>query len=122
MPCATHDVFNERSKPMIYELKKYIAHEGKAQALIDRFEAHTLPIFARHGIEVLHCWTEPGQPAVFHYLTRYASEQARDAALAAFAADPEWKAVKAASETNGPLLAGQSTVALVPTGFSPNER
>jgi hypothetical protein len=106
---------------MIYELKKYVAHEGKTQALVDRFEAHTMPLFEKHGIEVLHCWTEPGAPDVFYYLTRYASEQARDAALQAFGADPAWKAAKAASESNGPLLAGQSTVALAPTGFSPND-
>lgn len=107
---------------MIYELKKYTANPGKAEALMRRFETHTMPIFKRLGIEVLHCWTEPGAADVFYYLTRFASPQARDAALQAFAADPEWKAAKAASETDGPLLGSQSTVALLPTGFSPNDQ
>jgi hypothetical protein len=106
---------------MIYELKKYTAHPGKAQALVRRFGEHTLPIFKRCGIEVVHCWTEPGKPDDFYYLTRFADAQARDAALKAFGADEEWKSVKAATETEGPLLASQSTVALVPTGFSPND-
>jgi len=106
---------------MIYELKKYTANAGRAEALKQRFEAATMPIFKRLGIEVVHCWTEPGAPDVFYYLTRFPSAEARDAALQAFGADPEWKAAKAASETDGPLLAGQTTVELVPTGFSPND-
>ena len=106
---------------MIYELKKYTANPGKAKALKQRFEAHTLPIFKRLGIEVVHCWTEPDAPDAFYYLTRFASTDARDAALKAFGADPEWKAAKAASETDGPLLGSQSTVGLIPTEFSPND-
>lgn len=105
---------------MIYELKKYTAHEGKASALVQRFHAHTMPVFRRLGIEVVHCWTQPAEPQAFYYLTRYASEQARDAALQAFGSDPEWKAAKAASEAEGPLLASQSTISLEPTEFSPH--
>ncbi len=41
-------------------------------------------------------------PDAFYYLTRFPSVRARDAALRAFGADPEWKAAKAASETDGP--------------------
>lgn len=106
---------------MIYELKKYTANPGKAEALKQRFESHTMPIFKRLGIEVVHCWTEPGATDVFYYLTRFPSAQARDAALQAFGADPEWKAAKAASETDGPLLGSQTTVSLVPTEFSPHD-
>lgn len=106
---------------MIYELKKYTANPGKVEALKQRFEAHTMPIFARLGIDVVHCWTEPAAPDAFYYLTRFSSVEARDAALQAFGADAEWKRVKAASESDGPLLSTQSTVALVPTEFSPHD-
>jgi hypothetical protein len=105
---------------MIYELKKYTAQAGKARALVQRFHAHVMPAFRRAGIEVVHCWTQPEEPEAFYYLTRYASGQARDAALQAFGSDPHWKAAKAASEAEGPLLAGQSTISLVPTEFSPH--
>ena len=37
------------------------------------------------------------------------------------AADAEWKAAKAASETDGPLLGSQSSTDLVPTAFSPKK-
>lgn len=107
---------------MIYEFKSYQATPGNAEALIKRFEDKTLPIFARLGIEVVHCWTNPEEPDKFYYLTRFESEEQRKAALTAFASDPEWKAAKAASETNGPMLASQSTLALHPTRFSPGDR
>ena len=105
---------------MIYELKKYIAHQGKQQALLSRFSAKTLPIFNRLGIEVVHCWTSPEEPGTMFYLTRFPTEEARTAAWNAFVSDAEWKKVKAESELDGPLLASQSTVVLQPTDFSPH--
>jgi hypothetical protein len=103
---------------MIYEFKTYKAAPGKVDALIARFREKTLPIFSRLGIEVVCCWTSPDDPQAFHYLTRFPSEAARKAAGPAFAADQEWQAAKAASETNGPLLASQSSITLDPAqGF-----
>lgn len=104
---------------MIYELKRYVAHDGKAEALQRRFAEQTIPIFRRIGIDVVQCWTAPDEPGVFYYMVRFPDQAASDKAWAAFAADAEWKAAKAASETDGPLLASQSTVRLQPTGFSP---
>jgi hypothetical protein len=104
---------------MVFELKRYVAHEGKSQALQRRFAEATMPVFERVGIELVQCWTAPAEPGVFYYLVRFDSDAAREAAWAAFGADPQWKAAKAASEKDGPLLASQSTVQLVPTSFSP---
>lgn len=107
---------------MIFELKRYVPHEGKADALRSRFAGKTLPIFRRLGIEVSHCWTAPDEPGVFYYLVQFPDEAARTAAWTAFGADAEWKAAKSESEQAGPLLASQSTVRLVPTDFSPRVR
>ena len=104
---------------MIYELKKYTAHEGKYAALTARFMQTTLPVFQRVGIEVAHVWTSPEEPGVFYYVTRFASQEARAAAWAAFMADPEWKEAKARSEADGPLLASQSTTLLQTAQFLP---
>lgn len=104
---------------MIHELKRYVAHEGKAEALVRRFAEKTMPIFGRLGIDVVQCWTAPAEPGVFYYLVRFADQAASDKAWAAFSADAEWKAAKAASEGDGPLLASQGTVRLQPTDFSP---
>lgn len=103
---------------MIYEFKKYIAHKGKQTALIARFSTKTIPIFNRLGIEVVHCWTSPEEADAMFYLTRFPSEEARVAAWNAFGSDAEWKQVKAESETDGALLASQTTVLLQPTDIS----
>lgn len=106
---------------MIFELKRYVAHDGKAEALQQRFAEKTIPVFRRVGIDLVQCWTAPAEPGVFYYLVRFADEAASQQAWAAFSSDAEWKAAKAASETNGPLLASQSTVRLEPTRFSPQQ-
>lgn len=105
---------------MIHELKKYVPTPGNAVALRQRFQDTTIPIFKRLGIEVLHCWILPDEPDAFSYLVAFADDESRRQAWAAFGADPEWKAAKAASESSGPLLANQTTVTLQPTSFSPD--
>lgn len=92
---------------MIYELKQYVPHAGKADALRERFLAKTLPIFRRVGVNVVGVFSPQQAPEELWYLTAFADEAARDHAWAAFGGDAEWKAVKAASETQGPLLASQ---------------
>jgi hypothetical protein len=47
-------------------------------------------------------------------MTRFKDEDARKKAWASFAADPEWAAVKAASETDGALLKHQTISVLSP--------
>ncbi len=104
---------------MIHELKRYEAVPGKGQALRERFARLTIPLFRRHGIQLLHCWEPEGEPDAFYYLVSFPDEAASRAAWQAFGADPEWKAGKAASEADGPLRAGESTVVLRPSAFSP---
>jgi hypothetical protein len=106
---------------MIYELKKYVPAAGKAAALKDRFAKVTLPIFARVGIHVEHVFESPAEPEALYYMTRFDTAEQRDAAWKAFGADPEWKAAKTASETDGPLLGSQTSVELHPAACSPSK-
>lgn len=92
---------------MIYDLRIYTPHEGKSEALRRRFVDQVLPIFARLGIEVVERLDPIGGSGAFWYLTRFVDEQARDTAWVAFKNDPEWLAIKAASEASGPLLKEQ---------------
>ena len=107
---------------MLHELKRYQAHPGKADALRARFVAVTIPIFARVGIQVLHYWTSPQEPDTMYYLVAFPDEAARTAAWAAFGADAQWKAAKADSEKDGPLLASQTTVLLQPQPLATGAR
>jgi hypothetical protein len=104
---------------MIYELKKYMPAAGKSTALKERFAKATMPIFARIGIHVEHVFESPAEPEALYYITRFETAEQRDTAWKAFGADAEWKAAKAASETDGPLLGSQTSVELHPAAFSP---
>jgi hypothetical protein len=83
---------------LIYEIRVYEAAEGKADAMRRRF------------LDI-----EDGR---LTYMTRFADEDARRKAWAAFGADAEWAAAKAASETDGPLLKSQVVSVLSPMSAS----
>ena len=99
---------------MIFEWKEYKAVDGAAKAMKDRFTTHTLRFFKRHGIDVVGVYSDPADSSRLYYLTRFADDESRQKAWKAFQADPEWQAIKRDSETNGPLLASQSTLTLHP--------
>jgi hypothetical protein len=94
---------------MIYEIRVYEAAEGKAAALRSRFIGEVAPkFFPRHGIELLGAFVGAIEDGRLTYMTRFASEEARQKAWAAFATDPEWARLKAASEIDGPLMKSQA--------------
>ena len=100
---------------MIYEIRVYEAAEGCAAAMRRRFlDEVATRFFPRHGIELLGAFTAPVEDGRLTYMTRFADEDARKKAWASFAADAEWAALKAATETNGPLLKSQVVSLLSP--------
>ena len=104
---------------MIYEIRVYEAAEGKADAMRRRFLDVVVPkFFPRHGIEILGAFTAPAEDCRLTYMTRFADEDARKRAWAAFGADPDWAAAKSASETDGPLLKNQLISILSPAAAS----
>lgn len=99
---------------MIYEYRVYRALPGKLDAVQDRFLSHTLRFFARHGISVTGIFRPEGVEDELHYMTSFSSTAAKDAAWAAFQADPEWQQIKQESEVAGPLLEKQLVTVLAP--------
>ena len=99
---------------MIYEIRIYEAHEDRADAMKARFKTEVVKRFPLHGIELLGVFESNSETNRLTYLTRFASEDDRGKAWAAFSADPGWRAVKAASEADGPLLKNQSVAVLSP--------
>jgi hypothetical protein len=97
---------------MIEELRHYVATPGNRDALLARFKNDTMGLFARHNIEVTAFWTARDEPDTLYYLCRYADGAARDAAWKAFQADPDWAAIRTASERNGPLVASLKGIML----------
>lgn len=92
----------------LYEMRTYVAADGKFDALHARFRDHTDRLFRKHGITPICYFTpldEPASKTTLIYFLQHESADAVKPARAAFGADPEWKAAKEASEKDGPLLA-----------------
>jgi hypothetical protein len=107
---------------MIYELRTYWAAPGKVEALHNRFRTLTLGIFARYQMQVVGFW-RPAEPTEatgdLVYLMAFPNVEALQQAWAAFRADAEWQAGKAASEVDGVLAARVVSTILEPTDYSP---
>ncbi|MEX0407846.1 NIPSNAP family protein [Aquibium sp. LZ166] len=100
---------------MIYDLRVYEHAEGKADAVRERFLAEVAPRFAGHGIDLVGVFVDT-ETGMLTYLTRHADDAARKRAWASFSADEGWKAAKAASEPDGPLISKQRITVLEPIG------
>lgn len=106
----------------VFELRTYIAADGKLGALHSRFRDHTLRLFEKHGMTNLYYWkpadTPPSQNTLVYVLS-HSSREAAQKSWDAFRADPDWIQVKAASEVNGPLTAKVESVFLEAADYSP---
>lgn len=94
---------------MIYELKRYTPHVGKADALRERILHVTLPIFERLGMRVQTEAQSQDPSSNLSYVVAPLNEEERAAAWLAFGNDAQWRQTKAESETDGPLLDVQTT-------------
>lgn len=107
---------------MIHELRVYHAYPGKIEPLKARFRDHTRRLFTKHGMTNVAYWTNivrEGESTELFYVLGFPDIESRKASWASFAADPEWAAAKAASETDGPLVEKFESYLLSPTDFSP---
>ena len=105
----------------VYELRMYHVNEGKMEALIARFGDHTDAIFRRHNMKSIGFWRPEDAPYsqnLFVYILEHPSREEARKNWAAFQADPEWKKVKADSETNGALANHIDSYFMDPTSFS----
>ena len=106
----------------VFELRTYTATPGNLDNLHARFRDHTTRIFRKHGMEVVGYWSPTeGDEAedTLVYILEHKSRAAADASWQAFIADPEWEKVAAASNENGPILAGIERKYLKATDYSP---
>src|ERR1700730_6737003 len=105
----------------LYELRMYHVNEGKMDALIARFGDHTNAIFRRHNMKSIGFWRPEDAPYsqnLFVYILDHPTREEARKNWAAFQADPEWKKVKADSETNGALANHIDSYFMDPTSFS----
>ena len=95
---------------MIYELRNYEAHVGRAEELRRRFIAHVAPIIEDHGIEIVGIWTLINDDDRMFYITRGPDEAALKRGWEAFAMDERWLSLRDRTETGGPMLKTASVV------------
>ena len=117
--CATKG--EEKVDTRVFELRTYYAAPGKIEALHARFRDHTIKLFAKHHMTVIGFWRPTDEEQAKRqlvYLLAFPSQEAATKSWQDFQADPEWKAVKEASEKNGSLVERIESVYLKPTGYS----
>lgn len=105
----------------VYELRIYYTHPGKMPDLLTRFRDHTCKLFEKQGMVNIGYWlpVEEKDQDKLYYVLRHASRDAAKASWTAFGADPEWKAVRDASEAAGKIVVKVDSVFLTATDYNP---
>jgi hypothetical protein len=106
---------------MIYELRIYTCPQDKFMAELDRYEKYVLPLWDKHGIRLLGGWTVlVGGDNLLdqYYLLGWESLAERERIWEPFRACPEWLAIRAETERDGPLVTNMKNILLTPTRFS----
>jgi hypothetical protein len=85
-----------------FELRTYTVREGSGNidVLHARFREHTNALFKKHGMTIVGFWQPVAKPDQLIYILAYKDAAARDAAWAAFQADPDWVKVRTAMAVN----------------------
>ncbi len=87
---------------------------------LNRFDTITLNIWEKHGIRQAGFWTVAIGKSnhELYYLVQWESLEERERKWGAFQNDPEWKAKRAETEKDGPIVASVANMILSPTSFS----
>ncbi len=117
---VTADIRAAEAGP-VYELRIYTVHPGKMPDLLARFRDHTCAIFERLGMHNAGYWVpvDAKDGDKLYYFLQHTSREAATAAWKTFGADPEWQAVRKASEASGPIVVGVESVFLTTADYSP---
>jgi hypothetical protein len=110
-----------QAETRIYELRTYVATDGKLENLLARFRNHTIKLFEKHGMQNVGYWVAADEPASKNTLIYVVSHKNREAAKAswdAFRKDPDWVKAKGESEANGAIVDKVTSVFMNPTDFS----
>jgi hypothetical protein len=93
---------------MLYELREYVAVTGRFAAMVERFNDHAIPLFAKYDMGLVYLGTTSlGENSFneFIYALRFEDAGDMERKWASFLADPEWVDAATASEVDGPLIA-----------------
>ncbi len=105
-----------------FEMRTYVAFDGKYDAMHKRFRDHTVAFFKKHGMESIGYWVpeddKDGAGKTLVYMIAHKSREQAKKNWADFIADPERKKVFDESEKDGKLVEKITSVYLDPTDYS----
>lgn len=106
---------------MIYEYRVYTIQPGEMAKQHERFAKGSFPLFEKHGMKIVGCWTNliGGPSNQIIYMLGYEDLAHREKSWASFQADPDWQKITAANASVPPLVAHIENVMLRPTPYSP---
>jgi NIPSNAP len=103
-PCGPNlpaNIKNVTKDSRCFELRTYTVQEGSSIDLLhSRFRDHTTALFKKHGMTIIGYWQPVTKPNTLIYILAYKDGAARDAAWAAFQADPEWVKTRTAMQVS----------------------
>jgi hypothetical protein len=103
-PCGPNlpaDIKNVAKDSRCFELRTYTVQAGSSIDLLhSRFRDHTTALFKKHGMTIIGYWQPVAKPNTLIYILAYKDGAARDAAWAAFGADPEWVKTRTAMQVS----------------------
>jgi NIPSNAP len=93
-PCGPNlspDIKNVAKDSRCFELRTYTVREGSSIDLLHtRFRERTTALFKKHGMTIIGYWQSLAKKDQLIYILAYKDAATRDAAWAAFGADPDW--------------------------------
>ena len=119
---------SKASEPRVFELRIYKTPPERLDDLHARFRDHTVKLFSKHGMTHFGYWTpmelKHGRDNTLIYLLAHKSREAAAESFANFRKDPDWIAVRKASEekAGGSLTVatnGVTSIFMTPTDYSP---
>ena len=100
-PSLPAEIKNVTKDSRCFELRTYTVREGSSIDLLhSRFRDHTTALFKKHGMTIIGYWQPVTKPNQLIYILAYKDGAARDAAWAAFGADPEWVKTRTEMQVN----------------------
>ena len=102
-PCGPNlaDIKNVAKDSRCFELRTYTVREGSSIDLLHtRFRERTTALFKKHGMTIIGYWQPVAKRDTLIYVLAYKDGAARDAAWAAFGADPDWVKTRTEMQVN----------------------
>ncbi|WP_332642203.1 NIPSNAP family protein [Aeromicrobium sp.] len=93
---------------MTYELREYSVVPGQMNYLISRFEADSIPLMSKYGMEGVGYWVTREKEPRLVYVVRHKGDPSQ--AWQSFYADEAWLAVLADPRIEGSVTSVKSTM------------